>query len=136
MINLNWKGATPTQLNLWGILSTYLVTPITVIVPLHYQGPLAGSEFLNYAADKFYFILKMQLIPEVVTPAVAAKTMTFYDKNNNQQFKISHDISIWDTTAAAWKYKPTAFTIENIYFSRVAHTVDGNLIFDGYRLTY
>jgi len=56
MLNVNWRNATPAQLNVWNYVSNLIAW--NTLTPIVFTGPIAGSEFLNYLATKLYICLE------------------------------------------------------------------------------
>lgn len=133
MKTINWKHATPEQLNFWDYLNT--IFHITAIVPLYYQGTIAGSEFLIYDPAKIYLALELN-----VNGAHAAVN----DILANIQITGVDDLDIgihyennpyWDTTAASIKLTSRTIFLKNFYFHRFIVAQFLYMKFNGYRLT-
>jgi hypothetical protein len=105
---------------------------------LHYEGLLAGSEFLTYAADKLYIALSVEFSQALGVPLVSNAGAILYDEANaaNSYF-IDNVAAYWDATAAAYKVCRTCSLVHHLlWFSRVTVTYWTNIIFNGYRITF
>jgi hypothetical protein len=103
------------------------------IIPLYYQGALAGSEFLTYNAGKIYICTNVifgHLAGVTATTAYAA----FYDEANVNNFAVQDNGVLWD--GAAPRYQLQSLTFKNLFFSRITTTAAiTQMRFIGYRLT-
>ena len=107
---------------------------IVNVEPLFYNGLIAGTEFLVYAATKLYICYSCDLTNG--SGAVAGVgSGVFYDELNNAYMYANHAIPVWNTTTAALNYKWILFNIKNIYFSRIAIGLIETINFIGYRIT-
>lgn len=111
----------------------YATFDIDTIVPLFYQGVIAGSEFLTYAADKLYLCLSCEFSHNLAEGANPFR-VTFYNEGDaaffyyNQDF-LTHD-GMTPTTYYGWNYN-----MQNLYFSRITVGVYTHVKFIGYRIT-
>lgn len=103
------------------------------VEPLFYQGLIAGSEFLVYAATKLYICYNFYNGRSGVN--VTLSEITFYDETDSAIFNQTNSAIFWDATAIAAKYLANTGQLNNYYFSRFAVTNIGNIIFNGYRIT-
>lgn len=101
---------------------------ITNVEPLYYQGVIAGTEFLTYAATKLYLCLFLFSSP---SNGGAVQT-ALYNEANAVSSTTSDIIAYWNGAAAVY-YSNTSFLYNN-YFSRI---VSGYtyILFNGFRIT-
>jgi hypothetical protein len=108
---------------------------IVNVEPLFYEGAIAGTEFLVYAATKLYLTLDFCI---VYSAGQAATTVglncIFYNEANAICLYIFNNCPVWDTTAAVLKYTNNPNNIKNLYFSRFSSTMN-YIKFNGYRIT-
>lgn len=124
---------TRKQLILWNYLRT--LVDITAIVPLYYQGVVAGSEFITYAGTKLYFCLEFNA-GGIDNPAITQNSVQFYDRTNGLSFQCTFSKMDWNATGAAYNFIPEEYSIKNLYFSRIVQANFTRMKFIGYRLTY
>jgi hypothetical protein len=132
MNTISWKNQTAEAINLYNYITTLLAGPLT-IVPLYFQGPIAGSEFLTYAANKLYLALEFEAGLGVI--AAALQNILLYDNTNTANHTLCNSSIAWDSTAANMKYQGNSFAFRNYYFSRIVATSYSSLKFNGYRIT-
>jgi hypothetical protein len=110
---------------------------IVNVEPLFYQGLLAGTEFLTYAATKLYLCLTFDgSHTSGGFVSAAASGVQFYNENDASFYRLFNNIGGWDTVAAAFRYGINSSNHPNFYFSRFA--VIGSVAimkFIGYRIT-
>jgi hypothetical protein len=132
MKNVNWNNATPEEFNAWQFASGLIA--YNTLLPFYYNGVIAGSEFLTYAATKIYFGLSVVFSNSSAAAGAGAGLETFYDKNDVIMSYYVNSYPVWDTTAAALKYVRASYSLKNIAFSRLAATASTHIIFNGYKL--
>jgi hypothetical protein len=103
------------------------------VEPLFFQGAIAGTEFLTYAATKLYICLSLSFGQVAIN--AAPSNATYYDAANVIFYIIANQSVIWDATAAAPKYEANFFNDSNIWFSRFAVANLNTMKFIGYRVT-
>lgn len=130
MNTIDWKNATPEQINLWKRCSALIGW--NTIIPIFYQGVIAASEFTVYNAAKLYIALEITAL-DVSTPILGY--IELYNIANAINGHIGNSSIYWDVTAAAAKYANSSVTEKNIYFSRIVAAAYTNMKFNGYRLT-
>jgi len=129
----DWLNATPEQKNLWRIASALIAW--NTITPIYYEGAVAGSEFVTYAATKLYICLDLVLNVNFSGATVNAASLATYDIANAQKSSSYLNFPVWDTTAAALKYNAPELLCQNIWFSRITVVTYIFMKFNGYRLT-
>jgi hypothetical protein len=133
MITQDWRHATPEQKNLWRAASIILPIPpgdVQTITPIYYQGVVAGSEFLTYAATKLYIALEMEF--GYFAQAASQGIVNFYNEVDAIDFIASNSAGFWDGAAVA--YAGNLLVLKNHYFSRIVTVRYLNMKFSGYRL--
>jgi hypothetical protein len=126
----DWINATPEQFNLWKLVNGLIAW--TTITPLYYQGAIAASEFLTYAAGKLYIALEFEAGAGSLD--VANGNIVFYDMANSINFYSWNTAIVWNTTGAAVNYLVSNIVNKNIWFSRINKTNYTYMKFNGYRL--
>jgi hypothetical protein len=104
------------------------------MVPLFYEGVIAGSEFLTYAATKLYLCLEFSA-SYTSTAGVAPAYINFYNELNAAFNAIHKNSVLWNATGATINYCPVQADKENFYFARFLNGVYIYMKFNGYRLT-
>lgn len=131
MNTINWKNATPEQINLWNLCNGLIAW--TTITPIFYEGGSAGSEFLVYNAGKLYIVLNL-----IVGNIGTAIDVPCYVQINGLVDAIlgyySNPSIAWNVTTVKLNYAPGCLSLNNIYFSKIALSGYSCLIFNGYRL--
>jgi hypothetical protein len=103
------------------------------VEPLFYQGTIAGTEFLVYAATKLYLCLSLNC--SNANLALAIPFMNTYNEANAVSGTHSFTYAYWNTTTLVASFGSDDFTLNNIYFSRLTLGTYGQIIFNGYRIT-
>jgi hypothetical protein len=103
------------------------------VEPLFYQGLIAGTEFLTYAATKLYIMYKGGFF----ATSIAANIFytSFYDETNAFNLALVNDNAWWNVTSVAPNFSPMIANIKNIYFSRINIQSIDRMYFNGYRIT-
>ena len=104
------------------------------VEPLFYQGVIAGTEFLTYAATKLYIPLSLKFNGGVQFSDTACFA-NLYNESNAISFIISNQNNWWQTNLNVNRYNCNDAKEENLYFSRFDVSVLTYVIFDGYRIT-
>lgn len=129
----NLKYASPETLLLWNYLrSTFAITAIT---PLYFQGAIAGSEFLTYAADKLYFCVNGKFNGSTAGPVGAGATITLYNETNAISMYLQNTSMSWNTSTTAQQFTVNLLDVNSVYFSRLTNSQYTYMIFNGYSLT-
>jgi len=132
MINKDWQNFTPQQRLLWNYASSLIA--YNTITPLYYQGAIAGSEFLIYAATKLYIALDVKfgggtygigVIPSITTSDEA-------DGVNGYFTNVS---AFYDSVLPDYIFAGKTLVVNNIFFSRFAAFDYTHMVFNGYRLS-
>lgn len=85
-----------------------------------YIGPIVGSEFLTYSANKFYLASKLKFTyARGDSATTSGGNAQLHDHNNNLCFALSNSAMVWDSTGALIRYTAITVESENIPFSRV-----------------
>lgn len=104
------------------------------VEPLFYQGAIAGTEFLTYAATKLYICLQFDAdyyTGITLTPAI----ITLYSEANATFNYISNQAAFFNEGTAALTYQPNSLRRKNFYFSRLTNTGYAHFSFNGFRIT-
>jgi hypothetical protein len=129
----NLKYARPETLILWNYLRTTFA--ITAITPLYFQGAIAGSEFLTYAANKLYFCINGKFNGATAGAVGAGATVTLYNEANAISMYLQNTSMSWNTSTTAQQFTLNLIDVNSLYFSRLANSQYTYMIFNGYRLT-
>jgi hypothetical protein len=106
---------------------------IANVEPLYYDGAIAGTEFLTYAATKMYFALEVKYgILAANIDNAATAYVTVYDESNTISMSLTN---LWGYFNVAPKYVINSIFTQNDDFSRVAVTGYTYISFIGYRFT-
>jgi len=116
---------------LWNYLRATFA--ITAVVPLYYEGVIAGSEFLTYAATKLYMFLQLTGMSDAVVANIPR--FRLYNAANALFQNIGFTSTYWDATAAGNRNIAISFDNKNGYFSRFTAEGYTNMTFIGYRIT-
>lgn len=127
------RNATPETLVLWNHLRNTFV--ITAVAPVYYQGALAGSEFLTYAANKLYFCLSISAHVTQSQDAAMGGYVKFYDQTNAFDFSIQNISAYWNSTSATLRGVQLDVEKRDFFFSRFTYLIYSEITFIGYRLT-
>ena len=127
------RAASPAEKVMWQQI--ILLCGERAAVKQHFfQGTVAGSEFVNYSANKLYFALSLTL-GNASGAAAGYIVATLHNESNAACMYINNNSIYWDATAAAPKYYHNTINVDNAYFSRIA-TAYSTLKFIGYRINY
>jgi hypothetical protein len=107
---------------------------IANVEPLFFQGLIAGTEFLTYAATKLYICLSINF-GYTVTVTAAGNNVVYYNEANANFHYANKNAAFWDAGAAAQRFLAMSYTDYNLYFSRFIVTVYTSILFNGYRIT-
>lgn len=110
-------------------------TTITNVVPLYYEGVIAGSEFLTYAANKLYFCFASQFGCNDLS-VIQSGIIDVYDENNVLSGRYTEQSILFDTVATVPNYMKNIIKINNYYFGRYIVARYNYMRFTGYRITY
>jgi len=132
MNNINWKNASPEQKNFWDRNKGKIAW--NTLTPFYFHGAIAASEFLVYAAAKYYIALEFSVF-YLNASNVALQNLTLYDEANAVQVLYTKNSIYWDATAAGAKYLNNPIFLKNVSFSRIATNLLLYMRFNGYRLT-
>lgn len=130
MTSIDWKNATPEQINLWKLCQGLLAW--NTITPLSYQGVFAGSEFSVYNAAKLYLALELNSAHSTVG---GPGFCWLYDMANVINFCIESGSSHYDVVGSIAVYQQNTFVLKNVWFSRLSVQTRDLITFNGYRLT-
>ena len=108
---------------------------ITGVVPLYYQGAIAGSEFLTYAATKLYLAIELEFVYSAALAVAALSYVRLYNAADAAFYFYQNSVLGWDATAAAFKYVPLQIDDHTVYFSRITNQTFDYIKFNGYRIT-
>lgn len=133
MKTLDWKNATPEQINFWKLASARLA--FNTITPMYYQGAIGGSEFLTYAATKLYIALEVEFSSTHIPPTSSTPLITLRDEGDAIDFYVASSDFEFKPTDSTLAYYLKAFQLKNVYFSRIETTLFTVMRFNGYKLT-
>lgn len=126
------RTACPATRNLCEWLDTQF--NITAIDRLYYQGNIAGSEFLTYAATKLY--LALGLSHSIGTSGVGNPGFTIYNELNVIVYYSGIASVYYDTSIPGVRSSTLSAPHDvPLYFSRVVAVGIAQMKFNGYRLT-
>lgn len=130
------RAASPVEKLMWQQIRL-LTGERAAIRQLHYCGTITGSEFVTHSPNKLYLGLEVDFGPDA-TPRAAAPLIAFYNEANAIFKQDANNSTYWDTTAAAMKYVPNSFSLNNVLFWRVTTTANyyNFIAFKGYRINY
>jgi hypothetical protein len=131
MNTLNWKNATPEQINLWNYVKGLIA--YNTITPLYWEGAIAGSEFLTYNAGKVYMYLQLSMSIGIGGIGVLGE-LQLYNMANAVHHELGESSGFWDVTGAGYRTISSARIFENGWFSRIVNAGVADMIFNGYRL--
>ena len=98
-----------------------------------YDGVIAGSEFLTYAATKLY--LCFSLFASGTHTGANALYFSTYDAANALKGYLNANTGVYDTTTPGNEYLCLNWQWENFYFSRLTVVTLTYMRFIGYRFT-
>jgi hypothetical protein len=102
------------------------------VEPLFYQGGIAGTEFLVYAATKLYINLNTYFSGGVV--GNSTRNINLYDETNTISAQLNNSYS--NGVGGGISTSCNDIVIENCYFSRIlSFNGYAYIKFDGYRIT-
>jgi hypothetical protein len=127
---LDWKNASPEQINLWKIASTKIA--YTTITPLYFFGANAGSEFLTYNAGKIYIALSLAF-DDTSTLNDNSNMVTLYNEANSPRNDIYSNIPMYNAGVPKIQYMLNYVECHNVWFSRLLADYR-YMQFNGYRL--
>jgi hypothetical protein len=131
MNTVNFKNASPEQLNFWEYLNTKFA--ILTVTPLCYQGAW-GAPLSVYNANILYFALNvLASVPNTWTGATSV--LNLLNEANAVFLSNSGSVPYWDATAAAYKCDYHSSGFNNVYFSRITTLSYSQIYFNGYKLT-
>lgn len=107
---------------------------IVAVEPLYYQGVIAGSEFLTYAATKLYLCLNSYFSFSTGVEATNPGSIGFYNELNALSL-FGINCSPFLNTVPAIRHDNNSFYVKNIYFSRFLNVTLTYVMFTGYRIT-
>jgi hypothetical protein len=139
LVNLLKPTTTPEQEILLSFFYDYFDNrsgankTIANVERLYFQGTLAGTEFLTYAATKMYLCYRIG-VSDVGAASANVGRLLLYDETNTNNYVVSNQIMTW--IGAALNYGYNEIALNNVIFSRFsvvnAYTT---LVFNGYRIT-
>lgn len=104
------------------------------VEPIHYEGAIAGSEFLTYAATKLYLILQIDF-DGGTGASVNVGRVQYYNAADAVFLQDGANVVAWNATTAAMNYIFQSVYRKNIWFSRFAVLTYGYTTIIGYRIT-
>lgn len=106
------------------------------ISQIYFHGPVAGTEFLTYAAGKLYFIFDMTYASSLGAVSVSVPVVTVYNEANVIVNYLVSGNAVWDATAAAMRFHAQTGRENNFYFSRIAVTIYTHIRIVGFKISY
>lgn len=136
MNTFDWRNATPAQINLWKAVSAiWPFQPfVDTLTPLYFCGPIAGSEFLTYNANKIYLCLEGIISGSSYVFQAGGGYTALYDMGDAVKGILTNECGSLNVTSDGFNYILLPISVKNIWFSRIALTTYNNLCFNGYRL--
>ena len=107
---------------------------IVNVEPLLYEGAIAGSEFLAYAATKLYVCLDSVFSFDLTVNGFNG-LITFHNELNVINNYAQNNSINYNTITAAINYQKRDMRIKNIWFSRIIAVQYNYMRFNGYRIT-
>ncbi len=131
MKTIDWKNATPEQINFWrnvkGLIAWNTITPV------YFNGLIAGSEFLTRLATKLYVALEVEFSASA-GPGGDGGLITLYDEGDVIVHYLHQNSMAMDIADTPWLTINTVYA-RNLYFSRIDTVAYETMRFNGYRLT-
>lgn len=128
MNTINWKNATPEQINFWNCVKDLIAW--TTITPLFYHGITTASEFEIYAATKLYIALEFCVDGGALN--AAPLQCQLYDENDLAVREVTNTVIRGADVAGI--YLDNTIKVKNEYFSRITVNNGTFIKFNGYRL--
>jgi hypothetical protein len=130
----DWINATPEQINFWKQAQARLAGWNT-ITSLHYQGLIAGSNFLLYAATKLYIALELEFSIAPPATVLDIPSANLYDETNTVCYYIQSSGIVYDGGAPGLAWSNVNREYHNLFFSRIVVARYTYIRFNGYVLT-
>lgn len=127
-------SSSPEQKILWQQVRL-LTGENAAVRQLYYCGPLIGSEFATYDANKLYLAYQIEASRITLLWSVAIAAMQFFDENNVSRYMEINNSTLWNSTTAAPNNVSNSAIHRNIYFGRIDLYQYTHIKFIGYRLT-
>lgn len=107
----------------------------TTIIPVIYQGIIAGSEFLTYDANKLYIALEFVASGDSAGFGAANFGIFLYDSANVFSLAYTKNSVYYNSTTTNALVQPFVIESKNMFFSKIATFGYTHLKFIGYKLT-
>jgi hypothetical protein len=104
------------------------------VEPIFYQGLIAGTEFLTYAATKLYLCFSCQF-GDSANHGENEGSIVLYNELNAAFYYVTNKNAYWETVGAKDEFIHNPIMLYNFYFSRLVQTIYTSMIFNGYRIT-
>jgi len=102
---------------------------------LLYEGPIAGSEFLVYDANKLYLCFSI-MFSAAVGANNALGRADFFNEGNALFFYSQNNSIAYEAVVPAIFHAKNDIHIKNLYFSRLQASQYNHIKFIGYRIGY
>ena len=132
------KAANPIQKIIWQQLRL-LVGENAGVKQHFFAGPIVGSEFETYSANKLYFCLDFYGHNGSSGASNTIASLIFYNELNAILYTAKNTSVSYNSTTASQQYTVNQVHIQNFYFSRLTNATAltyGYIIFTGYRISY
>jgi len=100
---------------------------------LVFTGLVAGSEFLTYDVNKYYFALQLDFNSS--TTGVSQGYVSLYNRANAVTSYNGNNSAVWNTTAAAINFLVNDMCLKNVGFSRILASGYAGINFIGFKFT-
>jgi hypothetical protein len=132
MKTLDWKNATPAQINLWRNVRALIAW--NTITPIYYQGVIAGSEFTDPDNAKLYIALEAEFTYSDVG-VNAYSRIVLHGLLGVVNGAIHNSMVAYDSVDTE-SYVNNMAAAKNFYFQYITSNESYDLMrFNGYRLT-
>lgn len=106
---------------------------IANVEPLYYQGVIAATEFLTYAATKMYIYYEMEFSGGAIVDLGGDPYIKLYNESNVVSFTFTNNREVFDDPT--YTIQHDYFVCQNGMFSRFIASVHAQMKFSGYRIT-
>jgi len=133
MNSVNWKNTDIAPNLVYRYLQS--LGPIVSIIPLYFSGPIAGSEFETYQADKMYLCINSEF-SGTINLDVGGYEIEFYNPVNVLTYMTNNNSCQFDAAGAPVTFLNGVAKVDNIAFSRLVTYLYTYIKFIGYRIIY
>jgi hypothetical protein len=129
MLTNYWNSATIGQKLLWKKIIAIFGVPNT-ITPLHFQGAIAGSEFLTYDANKVYLAFDLGFV-DISGDDTTISTITVHGLADAIVYYFYNTQLVYN--GATIRYIANNIFVSDVYFYRIETSRFSRMMFNGYR---